>query len=146
MPGGLKRALGQWKEPGPARAQGERAPVSHLPAMWETRTGPLGQEDPLEKGLAYPLQYPCLRKPMDGGAWWATARGATKSPTGLTGSQKSKVKASAGLLSPDISLVACRWPPYRCGHTWSVWLVCVLISSYKDTGPTGLGPTHLTST
>ena len=94
--------------------------VNHLPAMWGTRTGPLGQEGPLGKGLACPLQYPCLSKPMDGGAWWATARGATKSATGLTGGQKSKVKASAGLLSPDPPSVACRWPPYRRGHTGSV--------------------------
>ncbi|XP_043299074.1 uncharacterized protein LOC122424884 [Cervus canadensis] len=106
-----------------------------------------GQEDPLEKGLAYPLQYPYLRQPMDGGAWWATAHRATESPTGLTGGQKSKVKASAGLLSPDVSLLGLQMAPDRCGHTRSVWrLVCVLISSYKDTGPTGLGPTHMTST
>ena len=26
-----------------------------------------------------PLQYSCLKNPMDRGAWWATVHGATKS-------------------------------------------------------------------
>ena len=38
-------------------------------AMQETRVRSLGQEDPLEKGMAtYPLQYSCLENPMDRGA------------------------------------------------------------------------------
>ena len=31
-----------------------------------------------------PLQDSCLEKPMDGGAWWATLHGATKSRTRLS--------------------------------------------------------------
>ena len=31
----------------------------------------LGQEDPLEKGMATPLQYSHLENPMDRGRWWA---------------------------------------------------------------------------
>ena len=27
----------------------------------------------------YPLQYSCLENSMDGGAWWATVHGVTKS-------------------------------------------------------------------
>ena len=34
-------------------------------------------------GHGNPLQYSCLENPMDRGAWWATAPGATKSPTQL---------------------------------------------------------------
>ena len=30
-----------------------------------------------------PLQYSCLENPMDGGAWWATVHGVTKSRTQL---------------------------------------------------------------
>ena len=30
-----------------------------------------------------PLQYSCLEKPMDGGAWWATVHGVVKSQTQL---------------------------------------------------------------
>ena len=32
----------------------------------------------------YPLQYSCLWKSMDRGAWWATVHGVTKSQTGLS--------------------------------------------------------------
>ena len=30
------------------------------------------------------LQYPCLKNPMDRGAWWATVHGLAKSWTGLS--------------------------------------------------------------
>ena len=43
--------------------------VKHLPAMLETRVWSLGQEDLLEKGMAYPLHYSCLDTSMDRGAW-----------------------------------------------------------------------------
>ena len=32
-----------------------------------------------------PLQYSCLEKSMDKGAWWATVHGVAKSWTGLSG-------------------------------------------------------------
>ena len=31
------------------------------------------------EGNGNPLQYSCLENPMDGGAWWATVHGITKS-------------------------------------------------------------------
>ena len=46
--------------------------------MQETRGLSLGQEDPLEKGMAYPLQYSCLGNPMDKGAWQAAVHGVKK--------------------------------------------------------------------
>ena len=33
------------------------------------------------EGNGYPLQYSCLKKPMDRGAWQATAHGVAKSRT-----------------------------------------------------------------
>ena len=36
------------------------------------------------KGNGTPLQYSCLENPMDGGAWWATVHGATKSQIRLS--------------------------------------------------------------
>ena len=36
------------------------------------------------EGNGNPLQYCCLENPMEGGAWWATVRGATKSGTRLS--------------------------------------------------------------
>ena len=35
-------------------------------------------------GHGNPLQYSCLKNPMDRGAWWATVHGVTKSWTGLS--------------------------------------------------------------
>ena len=36
-------------------------------------------------GNGNPLQYSCLEKPMDRGAWWATVYGVAKSQTQLSG-------------------------------------------------------------
>ena len=36
------------------------------------------------EGNGTPLQYPCLENPRDGGAWWATVHGVTKSWTQLS--------------------------------------------------------------
>ena len=55
----------------------------NLPAMQETRVLSLGQEDPPEKGMAYPLQYSYLGNPMDKGDWQATVHSVTKSQTQL---------------------------------------------------------------
>ena len=39
--------------------------------MQETQVQSLGQKDPLEKGMAYPPQYPCLENSLGRGACWA---------------------------------------------------------------------------
>ena len=39
----------------------------------------LGWEDPLEKGMTYPLQYSCLENSMSRGAWQATVHEVTES-------------------------------------------------------------------
>ena len=36
------------------------------------------------EGNGYPLQYSCLRIPLDRGAWWAVVHGVTKSRTQLS--------------------------------------------------------------
>ena len=46
--------------------------VNSLPSGQETWVPFLDQEDPMEKGMAYPLQYFCLDNSMSRGAWWAT--------------------------------------------------------------------------
>ena len=43
--------------------------VKNLFVVQKTWVWALGQEDPLEKGMAYSLQYSCLENSMDGGAW-----------------------------------------------------------------------------
>ena len=66
--------------------------VKRLPAMRETRVRSLDWEDPWVgkipglgrspgEGNGNPLQYSCLENSMDGGAWWATVHGVTKSWT-----------------------------------------------------------------
>ena len=55
-----------------------------LPAMQETQEtlgGSLDWEDPLEEENGNPLQYSCLKNPMDRGAWQATVHGVTRSQT-----------------------------------------------------------------
>ena len=61
--------------------------VKNMLAMQETQeiwVGSLGWEDPLEEEITKPLQYSCLKNPMDRGAWWATVHGVTKSQTQLS--------------------------------------------------------------
>ena len=58
--------------------------VKHLPTMQETRVLSLGQEDPLEEGMATDSSILTWRIPRDRGAWQATVYGATKSWTRLS--------------------------------------------------------------
>ena len=43
-------------------------------------------------GNGNPLQYSCLRNPMDRGAWWATVHGVAKSWTRLSDFTHSLMK------------------------------------------------------
>ena len=55
--------------------------VKNPPAMQETEemwVRSLSREDPLEEGMAYPLQYSRLKNPMDRGAWRATVHSVTQ--------------------------------------------------------------------
>ena len=53
--------------------------------MQETQVQSLGQEDPLEKGMAtHSSSLSCLENPMVRAAWWATVCGAAKSQTQLS--------------------------------------------------------------
>ena len=52
--------------------------VKNLPEMWETWVQSLGREDPLEEGMANPLQCSCLGNPMDREDWQATAHGSQR--------------------------------------------------------------------
>ena len=58
--------------------------LKNLPAMVETWVQSLGQEDPLEEGMATYSSIPALRIPMDKGAWWATVHGVADSQTQLS--------------------------------------------------------------
>ena len=49
----------------------------------ETQVRSLGEEDLLEKGMAYTLQYSFLENSMDGGDFWAAIQRVTKSQAQL---------------------------------------------------------------
>ena len=56
--------------------------VKLLPVIRETRVQPLGQEDPLEKGMATHASILALENPMDRGAWRGySPRGGKESHT-----------------------------------------------------------------
>ena len=57
--------------------------VKHLTAMWDPGLIPGMGRSPGE-GNGNPVQYSCLEKSMDGGAWWATVHGVTKGQTRLS--------------------------------------------------------------
>ena len=59
--------------------------VKNLLAVQETQIQPLGQEDPLEKGMAiHSSIHSCLENPMDREAWQTTVLGVAKNQTGLS--------------------------------------------------------------
>ena len=51
--------------------------VKNPPAMQETWVWSLGQEDPLEEGMATHSSVFAWRIPVDREAWWATVHGVT---------------------------------------------------------------------
>ena len=55
--------------------------VRNPPAVQETLVRFLGQEDPLEEGMATHSSILAWRIPMDRGAWQATIHGVTKGQT-----------------------------------------------------------------
>ena len=55
--------------------------VKNWPTMKETRVQFLGQEDPLEDGMATHPSILAWGTPMDRGAWSATVHGVPKSQT-----------------------------------------------------------------
>ena len=58
--------------------------VKNPPAMQETQVRSLGQEDPLEEGMATYSSILVWGIPMDRGAWWATVHGVAQSQTRLS--------------------------------------------------------------
>ena len=78
------------------------------------RVRSLGQEDPLEEGMAT-LQYSCLENPMDRGAWWAAVHRVTQSWTWR------KWLSAHTHVAELKERVGCVWAPYsRLGFQSSV--------------------------
>ena len=68
----------------PSGAVAESLPAHARDEMQETGLRSLGQEDPLEKGMATHSRILAWRILMDRGAWWATAHGVTENQTRLS--------------------------------------------------------------
>ena len=58
--------------------------VKNLPAKQETWVQSLGQEDPLQEGMAIHFRILAWRIPMDRVGWWATVHGVTKTQIQLS--------------------------------------------------------------
>ena len=57
-----------------------------------------------EEGNGNPLQYFCLRNPMDRGAWWATVQGVPNSETRLSDFTFTFIDPEVGLLVYIVNL------------------------------------------
>jgi len=57
--------------------------IKNPPAVQETWVWSLGQEDPLKEEVAAPLQYSCLKNPMDREAWQTLVQRAINSQAWL---------------------------------------------------------------
>ena len=68
------------------------------------RVQSLGQEDPLEEGMANLLQYSCVEDPRDRGAWWVTVHGVTKSRTRLKRLSICTHTVQISIIKVDLSL------------------------------------------
>ena len=64
--------------------------LRHFPGSLEGKASTCNAGDPGSipelgrspgEGIGYPLQYPCLENPMDGGAWEAAVHGVSRSWT-----------------------------------------------------------------
>ena len=75
------------------------------------------------EGNGTPLQYSCLEKPMDGGAWWAAVHAVEKSRTRLSDfTFTSHFYALEKEMATHSSVLAWRIPgmgSHRVGHDWS---------------------------
>ena len=72
--------------------------VKNLSEVQETWVQSLGQEDPLEKGMATHSSILAWRIPMDRGAWQPTVHGVTKSQTQLRNRAQHSVR-TLGILT-----------------------------------------------
>ena len=79
--------------------------VKNLPLMQDMRVRSLGQEDPLEEGMATHSSISCLENPINKGVWQAKVHRATKSGTQLK--QLSTHTQGAALAAQMEQRVAC---------------------------------------
>ena len=72
-----KATVSEWGFPGGSELKASTCNAGDLGSI-------PGSGRPPGEGNGNPLQYSCLENPMDGGDWWATVHGVTKSRTRLS--------------------------------------------------------------
>ena len=82
--------------------------VKNFPAMWETWVWSLGQEDPLEEGMATHSSILAWRIPMDRGAWQATDQVVAKNWTQLSDLLDTSLVEKRKILFLTLQLVGLR--------------------------------------
>ena len=95
-----------------ARASLVAQTVKHLPAMRETWVQSLGQEDPLQEGMAAHPSILAWRIPMDRGAWRAAAYSVAQSHTWL-----KQLSSSSRLKAQDITALLIEELKVKIDHT-----------------------------
>ena len=83
-------------------------------------------------GHGNPLQYPCLEKPMDRGAWWASVHMVTKSWTWLKQLSSKFIAKTAPVLHPFV--VPCSlWVTLKLSPSLWIWVALVMCFSHLNT-------------
>ena len=111
----------------PSSSHGYSVYVCVIISSFDKDSSHIGRE-----GIGTPLQYSCLENPTDGGAWWATVHGVTKSRTQLSDFTFSfHFYALEKEMATHSSVLAWRIPgmgkpggllsmgSHRVGHDWS---------------------------
>ena len=93
------------------------------------------------EGNGNPLQYSCLENPMDGGAWWVTVHGATKSRTRWANSLSFFLSSRVWALCSSGRFQKWGWrrqaevPRARSVWVGAVWYDCLTVDSAAGTKP-----------
>ena len=120
--------------------------VKNPPTVWETWVQSLGQEDPLEEGMATHSSFFGWRVPLDKGAWQATEPGVAESD--MTATKHRTVEFSID--SPIPILVNTCGVEYK-GYSWLPISCCLALrAGRRMTGSPWMStpvfsPTNITS-
>ena len=87
------------------------------------------------EGNGNPLQYSCLKNPMDGGAWWATVHGVAKNWTQLSDwrteyKDYSSYSGGRGIISQEVDYHSSFDLLWLASELSWHWWVCPFVCAY----------------